>query len=177
MSHHPNWAEEDPARWWSNVCAIVPELLVATGARASDIAGVGVTGMVPTTILLDAENRPLRLSIQQNDARAVDEIEETKRSIEPGEFFARTGGSINQQSLAPKLRWLARHEPECMARAKVLLGSYDYITARLTGSLSVERNWALEAGFVDLCRDALADDLVRLGGNRARPPAADAGFA
>ena len=164
VSRHPNWAEEDPSRWWSNVCVIVPELLVAAGARASDIAGVGVTGMVPTTILLDDEGRPLRDSIQQNDARAVQEIEDVKQAVDPDEFFARTGGSINQQSLAPKLRWLARHEPGCMARAKILLGSYDYITARLTGSLSVERNWALEAGFVDLRRDALADDLVRLGG-------------
>ena len=164
VSRHPAWAEEDPSQWWSNVCAIVPELLAAAGAGASAIAGVGVTGMVPTTILLDDAGRPLRHSIQQNDARAVDEIEELKRAIDPDDFFARTGGSINQQSVAPKLRWLARHEPGCMARAKTVLGSYDYITARLTGSLSVERNWALEAGFMDLGRGGLDDDLVRLGG-------------
>ena len=75
VSKHPNWAEEDPALWWANVCEIVPELLARAGAAASDVAAVGVTGMVPTVILLDAERRPLRHSIQQNDARAVDEIE------------------------------------------------------------------------------------------------------
>ena len=164
VSRHPNWAEEDPAQWWSNVRALVPELLIAAGAGASDIAGVGATGMVPTTILLDREHRPLRHSIQQNDARAVDEIEELKQAIDPEDFFARTGGSINQQSVAPKLRWLARHEPGCMSAAKSVLGSYDYVTARLTGSLSVERNWALEAGFMDLGRGDLAEELVRLGG-------------
>ena len=120
--------------------------------------------MVPTTILLDGAGRPLRDSIQQNDARAVHEIEEMKQAIDPDEFFTRTGGSINQQSVAPKLRWLARHEPECLSRAETVLGSYDYITARLTGSLSVERNWALEAGFMDLGRACLHDDLVRLAG-------------
>ena len=62
------------------------------------------------------------------------------------------------------MRWLARHEPECLSRAKTVLGSYDYITARLTGSLSVERNWALEAGFMDLGRLCLHDDLIRLAG-------------
>ena len=164
VSRHPNWAEEDPSRWWSNVCAIIPELLASADARASDIAAVGVTGMVPTTILLDEEGRPLRDSIQQNDARAVQEIEDVKQAVDPDEFFARTGGSINQQSLAPKLRWLARHEPECLSRATTLLGSYDYITARLTGSLSVEQNWALEAGFMDLGRACLHDDLIRLAG-------------
>ena len=164
VSRHPNWAEEDPAQWWANVCAVVPELLAASGARATDIAAVGVSGMVPTIVLLDREQRPLRHSIQQNDARAVDEIEEVRRSIDAHAFFSRTGGSINQQSLAPKLRWLARHEPECLAGAETLLGSYDYITSRLTGSPSVERNWALEAGFLDLDRGDLADDLIRLGG-------------
>ena len=164
VSRYPNWAEEDPSRWWSNVCAVVPELLAGSGVHASDVAGVGVTGMVPTTILLDEKHRPLRDSIQQNDARAVREIEEVKQAVDPDHFFTRTGGSINQQSVAPKLRWLARHEPECLSRARTLLGSYDYITARLTGTLSVEPNWALEAGFMDLGGARLEEDLIRLGG-------------
>jgi len=164
ISRHANWAEEDPAQWWANVCAIVPELLATAGVGAGEIAAVGVTGMVPTVILLDADGAPLRPSIQQNDARAIDQIEAMGRAIDPDAYFARTGGSINQQLVAPKLQWLARHEPECMARAKTVLGSYDYITARLTGSLSVERNWALEAGFVDLASGTLHEELVKLGG-------------
>ena len=87
--------------------------------------------MVPTTILLDEEGRPLRDSIQQNDARAVQEIEDVKQAVDPDEFFARTGGSINQQSLAPKLRWLTadvleqpiqrllRHPGSCLGAAFV----------------------------------------------------------
>ena len=164
VSTHPNWAEEDPGLWWSNVRAIVPELLASARASASDVAAVGVTGMVPTVILLDGDRRPIRPSIQQNDARAIDEIEEMKRAVDPDDFFARTGGSVNQQLVAPKLRWLARHEPECIAQAKTLLGSYDYITAQLTGALSVERNWALEAGFMDLGSARIDGELVALGG-------------
>ena len=164
VSRHPNWAEEDPGLWWSNVCAIVPELFATAGASASEIGAVGVAGMVPTVILLDGDHRPIRPSIQQNDARAVDEIDAMKRAMDPDEFFARTGGSINQQLVAPKLRWLARHEPESVAQAKTVLGSYDYITARLTGALTVDRNWALEAGFMDLATGCIDEELVALGG-------------
>ncbi len=164
VSKHPNWAEEDPALWWGNVCALVPELLTASGAAASEIAGIGVTGMVPTVILLDHSGRPLRLSMQQNDARALAEIEAMKQAIDPDDFFRRTGGSINQQLVAPKLRWLERHEPDCFKQAKMVLGSYDYITGRLTGSFSVEQNWALESGFMDLAGARLDQDLVALGG-------------
>jgi xylulokinase len=164
VSKHANWAEEDPALWWTNVCTLVPELLTAAGVSAADIDGVGVTGMVPTVILLDEEGRPLRYSIQQNDARAVREIEEMRRAIDPDSFFRRTGGSINQQLIAPTLRWLERHEPDVLAKAKTVLGSYDYITGRLCGALSVEQNWALEAGFMDLTSACFDEDLVALGG-------------
>ena len=164
VSRHPNWAEEDPELWWANVCAIVPELLEISGIPSCEVDGVGVTGMVPALILLDGDGRVLRNSIQQNDARAVEEIGAMKEAVDADEFFALTGGSINQQLIAPKLRWLERHEPGCRNRTRVVLGSYSYITAKLCGSLTVERNWALEAGFMDLARGTLDDGLLALGG-------------
>ena len=164
VSRHANWAEEDTELWWSNVCALVPDLLQSAGLEASAIAAVGVTGMVPTVILLDDSGRPLRPSIQQNDARAVDEIEELKRRIDGDDWFRRTGGSINQQVVAPKLLWLASHEPECFRQTRTVMGSYDYVTYRLTGEASIEGNWALEAGFYSLAQGGLDEELVRLGG-------------
>src|SRR3990170_5010287 len=73
-SPHPGWAEADADGWWANVCRGVPRLLATTGRDAGDVAAVGVSGMVPTIVLLDAADRVLRPSIQQNDARAIDEI-------------------------------------------------------------------------------------------------------
>ena len=65
----------------------------------------------------------------QNDARAIAEIEAMKRAIDAADFFRRTGGSINQQLVAPKLRWIERHEPKLFARIATVFGSYDYITS------------------------------------------------
>ena len=164
LSRHPNWAEEDPNLWWANVCAIVPELINASGIRAGDIAGVGVTGMVPTLILLDGDGLAIRHSIQQNDARAIDEIGAMARDVDADAFLALTGGSINQQIIAPKLRWLERHEPDNRDRTHTITGSYSYITARLCGVLTIERNWALEAGFMDLASGSLDDGLLAHAG-------------
>jgi xylulokinase len=164
LSRRANWAEEDPAVWWRNCCDIVGELIDTAKIAADEIAAVGVTGMVPTVILLDAEGRVLRHSIQQNDARAIREIEDMKGAIAPDTFFAKTGGSINQQLVAPKLRWIERHEPEVFARAGRLFGSYDYITYRLTDVASAEHNWALESGLLDIATGDFDPDLVALGG-------------
>lgn len=92
LSRQANWAEEDPDLWWANVCAIVPELISAGGIHASDIAGVGVTGMVPTLILLDGDGLVIRHSIQQNDARSIDEIAAMARDVDADAFLALTGG-------------------------------------------------------------------------------------
>lgn len=161
-SPYPNWAEEDAEQWWSNTVEILRELTAAAGD--AEILAVGVSGMVPALVLLDDGGRPLRRSIQQNDARTAREIQEAKATFGDERFFALTGGSINQQVLAPKLRWLARHEPQLLARARWLCGSYDFVTFRLTGALHAEHNWALESGLVDIARGEWSDELLALAG-------------
>ena len=158
----PGWAEEEPEDWWSNVCAMVPELLDRAGIGADAIAGIGVAGMVPAVVLLDANGRLLRRSIQQSDGRCGREVEEIRADIDEADFIARAGNGINQQLVTAKLRWLERHEPDRFGRIATVFGSYDYINWRLTGQRAVERNWALEAGFIDICRDDLSDDLIAL---------------
>jgi xylulokinase len=164
LSPHANWAEEDPGQWWANSCAVIQELLGKTGLSGADIAAVGVTGMVPAVVLLDREGRVLRRSMQQNDARAIDEIEAMRHAFDAKRFLDLTGGSINQQIVAPKLRWLAKHEPEVLASAATVFGSYDYITYRLTGLRSVDHNWALESGLMDIAQRRFTPELVAAGG-------------
>ncbi|WP_270934290.1 FGGY-family carbohydrate kinase [Falsiroseomonas oryzae] len=163
-SPHPGWAEEDPAHWWANACAIVPELIAQAGIAATDIAAVGATGMVPALLLLDRDGALIRPSIQQSDARAAAEVAAIRAGMDEAAFVRRTGNGINQQLAAPKLRWLARHEPGAFARIATLCGSYDWLAWRLTGVPGIERNWALEAGFLEIGGAAPADDLVELAG-------------
>src|SRR5215813_7968705 len=163
-SDHANWSEEDPEQWWSNTCASIPDLLARSGRTAGEIAGIGVTGMLPAIVLLDSDGKLLRRAMLQNDARAIAEIEAMKRAIDAGDFFRRTGGSINQQVVATKLRWLERHEPQVFARIATVFGSYDFIVWRLTGARSVEQNWALESGLAGIGTGAFDPALVALAG-------------
>ena len=138
------------------------ELLRTSGVSVTEIAAVGVTGMLPAVVLLDEGGRLLRPSIQQSDARCGAEVEELRAEIDEAVFLAKAGNGINQQLVAAKLRWIERHEPQTFARIATVFGSYDYINWRLTGERAIEQNWALEAGFVDLATHALDDALVAL---------------
>ena len=115
-SDHVGWAEEDPEQWWANVGEIVRELMRSSGASPADVAAVGVTGMLPAMVLLDAAGRLLRPSIQQSDARCGAEVAELRAEIDENAFLAKAGNGINQQLVAAKLRWIERHEPEVFAR-------------------------------------------------------------
>jgi xylulokinase len=161
-SPRPGWAEEDPAEWWRNACAVLREIVGRLPHGASALRGICVTGMVPALVLLDESGEVLRPSIQQSDGRAAAEVSELAAEVDEAAFLARTGNGINQQLIATKLRWLERHEPRIFARIKTVFGSYDYINYQLTGRRGIEQNWALEAGIVDLADHAVSGSLVAL---------------
>ncbi|MBN1535558.1 MAG: FGGY-family carbohydrate kinase [Anaerolineales bacterium] len=162
LSQYAGWAEEDANQWWRNVQEGVPECIRIAGIDASQIAAVGTSGMVPTIVLLDKDDQVLRNSIQQNDARAVDEIEYLRSKTDAADILRRTGSAITQQTIGTKILWLRRHEPQVLEKAAHLMGSYEFIAHRLTGVFYIERNWALESGYFDLYKEDWDDDILAL---------------
>lgn len=148
LSAQAGWAEEDPERWWTTTIESIRQLLKVIPAES--IEAIGVSGMVPAMVVLDASGNPLRLSMQQNDVRAHVEVDELRADVDLKEFLGITGCMPNQQSIDTKWRWLKRHEPEVVERAAHVCGSYDFIVYRLTGHYSLEENWAAESGFYNV---------------------------
>lgn len=163
-SPHPGWAEEDPADWERGALGVLTALAGHPACQPRRIAAIGVSGMVPALVMLDEAGQPVRPSIQQNDARAAAEVAELAARIDQDRLYALTGGFTNQQHIAPRLLWVQRHEPEAWARTRTLLGSYDYVTARLAGvspaECSLELNWAIESGLFDLRAERWIPDLL-----------------
>jgi xylulokinase len=162
LSQYAGWAEENADQWWENVCQGVPECIAQAGIDAGQIAAVGTSGMVPTIVLLDKDDRVLRNSIQQNDARAVKEIEYLRSKTDAADILRRTGSAITQQTIGTKILWLRHHEPQVLEKAVHLMGSYEFIAHRLTGVYHVERNWALESGYFDLYKEDWDDEILAL---------------
>lgn len=175
VSGGPGVAEADTARWWANVCGAVPDLL-ERGVVASQITAVSTTGMVPAVVPLDADDRPLRSAILQNDSRATAEIEELADRLRGVDLVARTGSALTQQSVAPTALWLARHEPDVWERTRSLAGSYDWLLRALGARPHLERNWALESGLFGLNGEPVDEVLAASGLDPALlPPIVDPG--
>ncbi len=156
FTDHPGWAEADTAEWWAALAALVPELLERAHAASSDIGAVAVSGMLPAVIFVDGDGRALRRAILQSDARATEEIEELARQLADLDLLALTGSVLSQQSVAPTVLWLARHEPDVWAKTRSVQGSYDWLARALGAVAHVEQNWAIESGLYRLDLEPIA---------------------
>jgi xylulokinase len=158
ISERSGFAEEDAEEWWQHVKRLLTA--IAREVDVTRIAGLGFCGMVPTLILLDDNGVPLGRSLQQNDARAVREMDAWRRKLDADSYFARTGNTINQQLIFPKYEWLAARDPEISEKTRTILGSYNYITYRATGELTLEKNWALESGMWRIDREEWDEEIL-----------------
>ena len=60
----PGWAEQDAdAVWWEDVVTVCRQLFGSGNFSGSDVAGVGISGVGPCLLPLDASGRPLRPAI------------------------------------------------------------------------------------------------------------------
>ncbi|MEU8479570.1 FGGY-family carbohydrate kinase [Streptomyces hygroscopicus] len=140
----PGWFEHDAeAVWWADFTGIVRDLLTADGVDARAVAGVGVSGIGPCLLPADTSGRPLRPAILYGvDTRATAEIAELTAELGAEEILARGGSPLTSQAVGPKLRWLARHEPEVWRRTRRFFMASSWLVHRLTGEYRLDHHSA-----------------------------------
>ena len=121
----PGWAEADPDAWWRAIVRAIGEVSLRT--RLADVGAVAVMGQAPTVVLVDDAGAVVRPAILWLDTRADAEA----KALGTEAYY-----------LGPKLAWLARHEPEALARTRWLLQSHAFIAQRLTGEVAFDRSTA-----------------------------------
>ncbi|PRX38025.1 xylulokinase [Meinhardsimonia xiamenensis] len=160
------WSEQAPADWIAAAEAALDAL--AAEADLSAVRGIGLSGQMHGATLLDASGEVLRPAILWNDTRAAAEAAEL--DADPA-FRAITGNIVFPGFTAPKLLWVARHEPGIFARvAKVLLPK-DYLRLWLTGEAVSEMSDAAGTSWLDVgARDWSEPLLAKTGLSRAHMP-------
>lgn len=127
---HPGWSEQDPLDWIRATREALAGLKVSHGRDLAAVKGIGLSGHMHGATLIDAADQVLRPCILWNDTRS--HVEAAALDADP-RFRAITGNIVFPGFTAPKLAWVARHEPEVFAKvAKVLLPK-DFLRLWLTG--------------------------------------------
>ncbi|HYX90612.1 MAG TPA: FGGY family carbohydrate kinase, partial [Myxococcaceae bacterium] len=127
----PRWSEQDPEAWWGATLVAIEQLRQEQASALAAVRGIGLSGQMHGATLLDAADRPLRPAILWNDVRADRECAELlARAPATTEI---TGNRAMPGFTAPKLLWVARHEPEIFARLRTVLLPKDFVRLKLSG--------------------------------------------
>jgi len=129
----PLWSEQAPEDWWRATAATLDALAQGHPQLMGNVRAIGLSGQMLGVTLLDAAGRALRPALLWNDGRAGAEGPELEASIP--DFAGLTGARPMAGFPAPKLRWLSKHEPELLARARSILLPKDFVRLRLTGEI------------------------------------------
>jgi len=135
----PLWSEQDPAEWWTASVKSIRTVLQQSGIPAEGVATIGLTGQMHGLVLLDENGRVLRPAILWNDQRTQAQCDEIHRRIGREKFIQITGNVALTGFTAPKILWVAEHEPEIYAQARHILLPKDTIRLRLTGEYAMDK--------------------------------------
>lgn len=151
---HPGWSEQDPEDWWAATEAVLGDLDAGTAD------GIGLSGQMHGLVVLGSERRPLRPAILWNDGRSQPEAMRIEQELGIERLVALSGNRALAGFTAPKLTWLAQHEPEIHRRIEHVLLPKDYVRFRLTGELATDVSDASGTVLLDVGARAWSPDLA-----------------
>src|SRR2546421_893485 len=140
--------EQDPAWWIDALCIAVRD--AARGARL-EIGGIGVSGQQHGLVCLDVDDRPVRAAKLWNDTTTAAECDELTRKLGgTRRVLELVGNLIFPGYTAPKIAWLAAHEPESYARTARMCLPHDFLNLWLTGQFVTEYGDASGTAYFDV---------------------------
>ncbi|WP_159950085.1 xylulokinase [Rhizobium sp. 18065] len=158
---HSGWSEQAPGDWIRAAEEAVGALKASHAKELAAVKGIGLSGHMHGATLIDAKDRVLRPCILWNDTRSHEEA--AALDADP-RFRALTGNIVFPGFTAPKLAWVAKHEPDTFAKvAKVLLPK-DFLRLWLTGEYLSDMSDSAGTAWLDTGKRAWSPELLAATG-------------
>jgi xylulokinase len=176
---HPDGTEVDPQAWLD---ALGQALAQAGGL--DDVGAVAVAGQQHGMVCLDERGQVVRPALLWNDTRSAAAAAELVAELGDGDAAAGARAWADAVGSVPlaaftvtKLRWLAEHEPDAMARTAAVCLPHDWLTWQLAGragglgGLRTDRSDASGTGYWSPAAGAYVPELLdRACGRRPAVP-------
>ncbi|WP_044959980.1 glycerol kinase GlpK [Shuttleworthella sp. MSX8B] len=138
MFPQPGWVEHDANEIWSTQLGVAVEAMSKIGAKAADIAAIGITNQRETVIVWDKKTgEPIYNAIVWQCRRTSAIADELKARGLEETFRRKTGLMIDAYFSATKIKWILDNVPGARKRAKageLLFGTVEtWLIWKLTG--------------------------------------------
>jgi xylulokinase len=141
------WAEQDPEEWTAALVRTLGEVRAATAGR--EIVALSFGSQLDGVVAAAADGRPLHPALIWCDRRAGDVCAEVAARADRERLRALTGCNLDAGHVAPKIAWLARHEPGVYAAAATFACPGAWVAWRASGALAVDPSNASSAAVLD----------------------------
>lgn len=165
---HPLWSEQDPADWWRATDRAM--LALARQRDLQQVKALGLTGQMHGATLLDRRQRVLRPAILWNDGRSFAQCQRLEQQVARSREI--TGNLMMPGFTAPKLLWVAEHEPEVFRQIDKVLLPKDYLRWLIAGEFASDMSDAAGTMWLDVAQRDWSDEMLAACGlSRERMPA------
>ncbi|MDW3223157.1 MAG: xylulokinase [Paracoccaceae bacterium] len=159
---HPGWSQQDPDLWWQITQALFDQLHAEQPKLLARLRAISLSGQMLGPVFLDASDRPTTPCILWNDQRSIAECKLLSDRVP--DIGWRANGQPDPGFGAPKILWLAGHDPTALARADVLMLPKDYVRLCLTGDRATEVSDASGTMLMDCATRTWDDELLNAAG-------------
>ena len=140
--------EQEPAVW---IAALGTAIRDALRGQQFAIEGIGVSGQQHGLVALDVADRPVRAAKLWNDTTTTHECAILTEKLGGNDrVLELTGNLLLPGYTAPKIAWLAAHEPDEYARTARMCLPHDYLNLWLTGEFVTEPGDASGTAYFDV---------------------------
>lgn len=160
---HPNWAEQDPDIWWENICGGLQKLQSKAPEAYKQLKAIGIAYQMHGLICVDAQQNVLRKSIIWCDSRSVDIGKDAFTSIGKEKCLEHLLNSPGNFT-ASKLKWVKENEPDLFEKIDKIMLPGDFISMKLTGTITTSIPALSEGIFWDFKTNTLSKDLFQYYG-------------
>ena len=158
-SPRKEWAEQDPETWWNHTVKAVRKVMKKSGANPDEIAAIGITYQMHGLVVVNRDKKVLRKSIIWCDSRATSIGQEAFRTLGSEKCLTNYLNSPGNFT-ASKLRWVQENEPDLYRQIHKMMLPGDYLSMRLTGTISTTHTGLSEGVLWDYSENNIAQELL-----------------
>ena len=164
LTPRPNWAEQNPQTWWeatiSATRACLEEARATVGKRL-EIAALGFSGQMHSSVFLDSHGGVLRPAILWCDQPTTPQCQEITDTVGFDRLIRLTHNRALAGFTAPKILWLRRYEPEVYTQVCKVLLPKDYIRYRMAGIFATEVSDASGTLLFNVAKREWSDEMLQ----------------
>lgn len=154
------WAEQNPLDWKRAVLETVKKVVCEGKVKAEEVVGIGLSGQMHGSVMLDENNEPIGNTILWCDQRSDKQVEEMLELLPMEKWLEISANPPLAAWTAAKILWIRENEPGKYARCRHIMLPKDYIRFVLTGEFATDVSDATGMQLLDVKNRCWSDEIL-----------------